>query len=149
MYFVYHRMLISMSTCLLVKVEMSHTLSSKLKHDADPCRCVVKCDVGKFPFLLFLSWSQQGMLCPCKSGVLLPIVPSAFLPAFALAQLGHPVLARVLCLTPACHSCKQALHFQWAFMLLETVSCSGDHGPLFSASQNCATSGAFLASVLC
>jgi len=41
-----------MSTCLLVKVEMSHTLSSKLKHDADPCRCVVKCDVVQFTHVI-------------------------------------------------------------------------------------------------
>ena len=58
-------------------------------------------------------------------------------------------MAHALVDTEACHSCKQALHFQWALMLLETVTWSGDMGWFFLASQYSAISGAFLASVLC
>ena len=76
-------------------------------------------------------------------------MPSAFLPPLALAHLGHPVLWDALIATKACHSCKQTLHFQCALMLLKAVTWSGDRGWFILASQNCATCGAFLASVLC
>ena len=76
-------------------------------------------------------------------------MPSAGMLPFAFAHSVHPVLPRALADTAARHMCKQALHFQWAFMLLEAVTRSGDMGWFFSASQNSATSGAFLASVLC
>jgi len=106
---------------------------------------------GRFPFSPFLSWSHcssKACFAPAKVECLC-LVPSAFLPAFALAHLGHPDLPCVLFQTEACHSCKQALHLQWALMLLQTVTWSGDNGWFFLVSQNSATSGAFLASVLC
>ncbi len=89
---------------------------------------------------------QQGMLCSCKSRVLLPSAICT-LASVCLGTNGAPSLA--LCSTEACHSYKQTLHLQWACMLLETVTWSGDSGWFFLASQNSATSGAFLASVLC
>ncbi len=49
---------------------------------------------GKFPFLMFLSWSHcssKACFAPAKVGRFC-LVPSAFLPAFAFAHLGHPVL---------------------------------------------------------
>jgi len=49
---------------------------------------------GKFPFSLFLSWSHcSNKTCSAlaKVGCFFR-VPSAFLPAFALAHLGHPDL---------------------------------------------------------
>ncbi len=85
---------------------------------------------GNFPFLMFMSWSHcssKACYAPAKVGRFC-LVPSAFLPAFAFAHLGHPVLPRVLSKTEACHLCKQALHFQWARMLLEAVTWSGDIG---------------------
>ncbi len=106
---------------------------------------------GKLPFLLFLSWSHcssKACFAAAKVGCFC-LVPSAFLPAFVLAHLGHPVFSRAFCITAACHSCKQALHFQWTLMPLKTVTWSGDNGWFFSASHNSATCGAFLASVLC
>jgi hypothetical protein len=106
---------------------------------------------GEFPFSLFLSWSHcrsKACFAAAKVGCFC-LVPSAFLPPFAFAHFGHPLLPRALFNTEACHSCKQALHFQWALMWLLTVTWSGDNGWFFSASQNSATSGAFLASVLC
>ncbi len=68
---------------------------------------------------------QQGMLCPCKSRMLLPGAV-CFSAAVSLAHLGHPVLPCTLADTEACHSFKQTLHFQWTLMLLETVTWSGD-----------------------
>ena len=106
---------------------------------------------GKCSFSLFLSWSHccsKACLAAAEVGCFC-LVPYAFLPLLALAHLGHPVLKRVLFNTGACPSCKQALHFQWALMWLKTVTWSSDMRWFFLASQNNATSGAFLASVLC
>ena len=106
---------------------------------------------GKFSTSLFLSWSHcssNSWSAAAKVGCFC-LVPSAFLPPFAFAHLGHPDLSRALSKTGACHLCKQALHFQWALMPLETVTWSGDSGLFFTASQNSAICGAFLASVLC
>ena len=106
---------------------------------------------GKHPFSLFLLWSHCSSKVCCASAKVgcFCLEPSALLPPFACAHLGQPVLSCALCPTPACHSCKQALHFQWALMLLETVTWSGDSGWFLLASQNSATCGAFVASVLC
>ena len=85
---------------------------------------------GKFPSLLFLSWSHcssKTCFAVAKVGCFC-LVPSAFLPAFVLAHLGHPVFSRAFCITPACHACRQALHFQWALTPLKTVTWSGDTG---------------------
>jgi len=73
---------------------------------------------GKFPFLLFLSrshCSSKACFAPAKVGCFC-------LGPCALAHLGHPVFSKVLPVTEACHSCKQALHFQWALIVLETVT---------------------------
>ena len=116
--------------------------------------CLPLCSVvlsGELPFSLFLSWSHcssKGCFAVVKVGCFC-LVPSAFLPTCALAHLGHPVLAHTLLLTEVCHSCKQALHFQWDLMLLPMVTCSGDKGWFFVASQNSATCGAFVANALC
>jgi len=106
---------------------------------------------GKFPFSLFLSWSHcSSEACFAAASVeCFCLVPSVFLPPFALAHLGHPELLFVLENTVACHSFKQIMHFPWALMPLETVTWSGDNGWFFLASQSCATCDAFLASVLC
>jgi len=48
---------------------------------------------GRFPFSPFLSWSHcssKACFAPAKVGCFCR-VPSALLPAFALAQMGHPV----------------------------------------------------------
>jgi len=85
---------------------------------------------GRFPFSLFLSWSHcfsKAWFACAKVGCFCR-VPSASLPRFAFAHLGHPVLLRAFIITGACHSCKQALHFHWALMLLQTVNWSGDIG---------------------
>ena len=106
---------------------------------------------GKFPLSLFFPLSHCcSKACSAAANVgCFCLVPSAFRPAFALAHLGHPDLPRTLLHTAVCHSYKQTQHFQWAFMLLETVTWSDDMGWFFLASQSSATSGAFLASVLC
>jgi len=106
---------------------------------------------GKFPFLLFLSWSHcssKACFTAAKVGCFC-LVPSAFLPAIVLAHLGHPVFSRALCVTAVYHSCKQAVNFLWALMWLWTVTWSGDNGWFFSANHNSATCGGFVANVSC
>ena len=106
---------------------------------------------GKFPFLMFLSWSHcssKACFAPAKVGRFC-LVPSAFLPAIVLAHLGHPVFSRALCVTAVYHSCKQAVNFLWALMWLWTVTWSGDNGWFFSANHNSATCGGFVANVSC
>ena len=52
---------------------------------------------GKFPFLLFLSWSHCSSKA-CFAAVKVRcfcLVPSAFLPPFAFAHLGQPLLLRL------------------------------------------------------
>jgi len=60
---------------------------------------------GKFPFLLFLSWSHCSSKA-CFAAVKVRcfcLVPSAFLPAFVPAHLGHPLFSCTLLRTGACH----------------------------------------------